>query len=98
MKETPRWWFLRTAAVVSAWCNGSMVAFAGLIASLVVLGAIAEGVRTTGAALTLGAGSIGLTMDERLVSRVFGIRSSFDSQLFVGGVPPSGRERAIVPA
>ena len=32
MKETPRWWFLRTAAVVTAGGNGSMVAFAGLIA------------------------------------------------------------------
>jgi hypothetical protein len=59
-----------------------------------------------GAALALGAGiQSGLHPDERTASRVIGIRSSCESKLFIGGVPPeqaddemavrnSARERA----
>ena len=39
------------------------------------------------AALRLGAGIKGLAPDERWVSPTFGIRSYFDSRLYVGGVP-----------
>jgi hypothetical protein len=47
------------------------------------------------AALALGAGKIGLSIDERMISRTFGVRSWFDSRLFVGGVPPSEGEQEM---
>lgn len=40
------------------------------------------------AALSLGAGIGGLRPDERYASPTFGIRSFFESELYVGGVPP----------
>jgi len=46
-------------------------------------------------ALALGAGRVGLMMDERSVSRVFGIRKSFESQLFIDGVPAVESEREM---
>jgi hypothetical protein len=48
-----------------------------------------------GAALRLGAGRQGLTPDERFVSPTFGIRGFFDSQLYVGGVPPEKSEEEM---
>jgi Apea-like HEPN len=41
------------------------------------------------AALMSGAGQGGLSLNERIVSTVFGIRSSCESRLFVDGVPPT---------
>jgi len=48
-----------------------------------------------GAALQLGAGRHGLTPDERFVSPTYGIRGFFDSQLYVGGVPPEKSEQEM---
>jgi hypothetical protein len=47
------------------------------------------------AALRLGAGRHGLAPDERWVSPTFGIRSHFDSQLYVGGVPPEKADEEV---
>jgi hypothetical protein len=49
------------------------------------------------AALALGAGRVGLSIDERMVSTTLGIRSFFESRLYVGGVPPteSDQEMAV---
>jgi hypothetical protein len=47
------------------------------------------------AALALGAGLKGFSIDERMVSTTFGIRSFFESQLYVGGVPPTESEREM---
>lgn len=47
------------------------------------------------AALALGAGGVGLSVDERTVSRVFGIRTSFASQLFIDGIPAVEGEQEI---
>jgi hypothetical protein len=47
------------------------------------------------AALALGAGLKGLSLDERMVSATFGIRSFFESRLYVGGVPPTESEQEM---
>jgi hypothetical protein len=49
-----------------------------------------------GAALMSGAGLGGFLLDERTVSTVFGIRSSFESPLLVEGVPPANPNREAV--
>jgi len=41
------------------------------------------------AALRLGGGLVGLSVDERSVSKTFGIRRSFDSELFIEEIPPA---------
>jgi hypothetical protein len=46
-------------------------------------------------ALTLGAGHVGLSIDERTVSAVFGIRRSFESRLFVDEIPPAEGEQEM---
>lgn len=48
------------------------------------------------AALMSGAGQGGLAPNERIVSRVFGIRSSCESRLFVDGVPPAEDQSEMV--
>jgi hypothetical protein len=47
------------------------------------------------AALRLGAGIKGLAPDERWVSPTFGIRSYFDSRLYVGGVPAEKSDEEV---
>jgi hypothetical protein len=44
------------------------------------------------AALTLGAGRSGMQIDERTISRTYGVRCAFESRLFVGGVPQAQSE------
>ena len=47
-----------------------------------------------GAALSLGGGGArGFSLDERTVSKTFGVRGSFDSQLFIDEIPPAESER-----
>jgi len=48
------------------------------------------------AALMLGAGHIGLSIDERTVSKVFGIRTSYESRLVVDGVPPEDQQETAI--
>jgi hypothetical protein len=45
------------------------------------------------AALLFGGGLAGLRLNERSVSKVFGIRSSFESRLFIDAVPANESER-----
>src|SRR5436189_1264470 len=47
------------------------------------------------AALALGAGRIGPSIDERVISRGFGIRRPFESRLFIDGVPPHEGEQEM---
>lgn len=47
------------------------------------------------AALVVGAGRPGLHIDERSVSQVFGVRSSFESRLFIDGIPEVEGEQEI---
>jgi hypothetical protein len=44
-------------------------------------------------ALTFGGGLSGLAVGERIVSRTFGIRSSFESRLFIDAIPQTEAER-----
>ena len=47
-----------------------------------------------GAALSLGGGGArGFSLDERTISKTFGVRRSFDSQLFIDEIPPAESER-----